>query len=114
MVPMVPTRRPAASSPASTRKAVVVLPLVPVMPNIVIRSAGWPKMRAETRAIAGRSRSATTIGTPATPPPSVPPWVPASARSCRPSASVRIPAAPEATAWPANRAPWKRVPGSPT
>ena len=42
---MHPTRRPAAVSTAASRWAVVVLPLVPVMPIIVIRRAGYPYSR---------------------------------------------------------------------
>ena len=47
---MVPTRtvlRAAAFSSASMRKAVVVLPLVPVMPVAASLRSGWPKKAAE-------------------------------------------------------------------
>ena len=42
MVPMTPVRRPARRSPASSRYAVVVFPLVPVTPTIVMALAGSP------------------------------------------------------------------------
>ncbi len=41
-VPSSPARRPAASSRWRTRKAVVVLPLVPVMPTTSSRAVGSP------------------------------------------------------------------------
>ena len=42
LVPISPTLYPAAASTAASRWAVVVLPLVPVMPTIVMRRAGPP------------------------------------------------------------------------
>ena len=41
-VPRSPVRRPAASSRWRTRKAVVVLPFVPVMPTTSSRAVGSP------------------------------------------------------------------------
>ena len=42
MVPISPVRTPAAASAASSRKVVVVLPLVPVTAYMVKASAGRP------------------------------------------------------------------------
>ena len=47
MVPMRTVLRAAALSSASVRKAVVVLPLVPVMPVAASLRSGWPKNAAE-------------------------------------------------------------------
>ncbi len=45
-VPIRPVFTPAASMMLFTRKEVVVLPLVPVMPSIISFSAGLPKYSA--------------------------------------------------------------------
>ena len=47
-VPIRPVLMPAASKMLLTRKLVVVLPLVPVMPSIISFSAGRPKYSAAT------------------------------------------------------------------
>ena len=63
-VPSRPVRVPVASSSARVRKPVVVLPLVPVMPTTASRAVGSPFSRAATGAIAARTSSTTTSGTP--------------------------------------------------
>ena len=92
-VPISPVCLPDASSNARVRKAVVVLPLVPVMPTICSCSVGLPLSRAAIGAIAARTSSTTTSGTPS---PS--------------SRSVSKAAAPRATAeaaksWPSRSKP---------
>ena len=47
-VPISPVFTPAASMMALTRKLVVVLPLVPVMPSIISFSEGLPKYSEAT------------------------------------------------------------------
>ena len=63
-VPTRPVRRPAASSSPRTRKAEVVLPFVPVMPTARNRAVGSPCSRAAAGAIAARTSSTSTSGTP--------------------------------------------------
>src|SRR3954462_503897 len=63
-VPSRPHRRPVASSSPRTRNAVVVLPLVPVMPTTGSRAVGSPWKRAAAGAIAARTESTTTSSTP--------------------------------------------------
>ena len=55
---------PAASSTSRTRKAVVVLPLVPVIPTTRSSAVGSPWKRAAAGPIAARTSSTTTSGTP--------------------------------------------------
>ncbi len=62
-VPSSPVLRPAASRISRSRKAVVVLPLVPVTPAIVSEAVGSPKKRSATGAIAARASSTRTWGT---------------------------------------------------
>ena len=57
-VPISPTRRPSACRMAASRWAVVVLPLVPVMPTSVMHLPGSPYSRAESTAIMRRGSSA--------------------------------------------------------
>jgi hypothetical protein len=59
-----PVDRPAASSTSRTRKAVVVLPFVPVIPTRRSRAVGSPWKRAAAVAMAARTSSTTTSGTP--------------------------------------------------
>ncbi len=63
-VPSSPQRRPAASSIPRRRKAVVVLPLVPVIPTTGSRAVGSPWNRAAAGAIAARTDGTRTSGTP--------------------------------------------------
>ena len=63
-VPSRPVERPPASSSARTRKAVVVLPLVPVIPTVVRRAVGSPASAAAAGAIAARTSSTRISGTP--------------------------------------------------
>ncbi len=63
-VPSSPVRVPAASSSDRVRKAVVVLPFVPVIPTISRRPVGSPWNRAATGAIAARTPGTRTSGTP--------------------------------------------------
>ena len=62
-VPSRPVRRPPASSSARTRKADVVLPLVPVIPTVVSRAVGSPASAAAAGAIAARTSSTRISGT---------------------------------------------------
>ena len=62
-VPSRPVLRPPASSTARTRKADVVLPLVPVIPTVVSRAVGSPASAAAAGAIAARTSSTRTSGT---------------------------------------------------
>ena len=61
-VPSRPERRPSASRISRSRKAVVVLPLVPVIPAIVSEAVGSPKKRAAIGAIAARASATRTCG----------------------------------------------------
>ena len=63
-VPSRPVRRPAASSSPRTRKAEVVLPFVPVTPIALRRAVGSPCRRAAAGAMAARTSSTRTSGTP--------------------------------------------------
>ena len=63
-VPSSPVCSPAVSSTSRMRKAVVVLPLVPVMPATCSRDVGSPKKREATGPIVARTSSTTTSGTP--------------------------------------------------
>jgi hypothetical protein len=63
-VPSRPVEWPPASSSARTRKADVVLPLVPVMPTVVSFAVGSPASAAAAGAIAARTSSTSTSGTP--------------------------------------------------
>ena len=63
-MPSRPVWRPEASSSARTRKAVVVLPFVPVIPTTGRRAVGSPWKRAAATAIAARTSSTWTSGTP--------------------------------------------------
>ena len=63
-VPSSPQRRSAASSSERTRNAVVVLPLVPVIPTTGSAAVGSPWKRAAATAIAERTSSTCTSGTP--------------------------------------------------
>src|SRR3954451_20833647 len=63
-VPSSPHRTPAASSSERTRNAVVVLPLVPVTPTTRSRAVGSPWKRAAATAMAERTSSTSTSGTP--------------------------------------------------
>jgi hypothetical protein len=62
-VPSSPVRRPPASSSERTRKADVVLPLVPVIPTVVSRAVGSPARAAAAGAIAARTSSTRISGT---------------------------------------------------
>ena len=62
-VPSRPDWIAAASSTSLSRKAVVVLPLVPVMPATRSSAVGLPLKRAATGAIAARASATTTCGT---------------------------------------------------
>ena len=59
-VPSNPHRIPAASSTSRTRNAVVVFPLVPVIPTTFSSAVGSPQNRAATGAIAARASATTT------------------------------------------------------
>ncbi len=63
-VPSSPVGRPPSSSSARTRNAVVVFPLVPVIPTVWSEAVGSPKKRAATGAIAARAEDTRTSGTP--------------------------------------------------
>jgi hypothetical protein len=63
-VPSSPQRTPAASSRPRSRNADVVLPFVPVIPATESRAVGSPWNRAPARAIAARTSSTCTSGTP--------------------------------------------------
>ena len=63
-VPSSPQGRPAASSSARTSHVVVVLPLVPVTPTTGRRAVGSPWKRAAAAAMAARTSSTRTSGTP--------------------------------------------------
>ena len=92
-VPSSPQRRPAASSRWRTRKAVVVLPFVPVMPTTSSSAVGWPWKRAAAGPIAARTSSTTTSGTPSP-----------SGRSHTSAAAPRATAS-GAKSWPSERNP---------
>ena len=62
-VPISPVRIPPASSRSRTRKAVVVLPLVPVIPTVRSAAVGSPWKRAAAAAMATRTSPTTTCGT---------------------------------------------------
>ena len=94
IVPTSPVRTPVAASAASSRKVVVVLPLVPVTAYMVIASAGFPKISAAIPATRSRGFWITTTGTETVP------------ASSAPAASVSTARAPPAAAAAANRAPW--------
>ena len=94
-VPSSPHRTPAASRISLTRKAVVVLPLVPVTPTTFSSPVGSPQNRAARGAIAARASPTTTSATPS------------------PSArSTTNPTAPASTAAAANRCPSTFSPGT--
>ena len=59
-VPMTPHCIPAASSTACARYALVVLPLVPVIPTTVIFAEGSPSIIAPMSAIATRESGTST------------------------------------------------------
>ena len=80
----------------------LVLPLVPVMPNMPSFAAGCPCTDAAISAMSSRRCSDTMTGTPT------------AAANAAPSASVRIATAPDATARSAKRAPWVAAPGNAT
>ncbi len=61
-VPISPGRQPAARSMASARKAVVVLPSVPVMPITCRRRDGWSYQASAASARASRERATTSCG----------------------------------------------------
>ena len=63
-MPSSPVCIPAASSIARVSQAVVVLPLVPVMPTTRSSAVGSPWKRAAACAIAARMSSTWTSGTP--------------------------------------------------
>src|SRR4051812_9029913 len=103
IVPSSPQGRPAASSSPRTRKAVVVLPFVPVMPTTSSSAVGSPWKRAAAGAIAARALSTRTSGTPRP-----------SGRSTTSAAAPRSTAA-GAKSWPSAVNPGtqkKRNPGS--
>ena len=62
-VPSRPQLRPSASMISRSRNAVVVLPLVPVIPAIASEAVGSPKKRAATGAIAARTSPTRTSAT---------------------------------------------------
>ena len=62
-VPIRPGRQPPARSMASARKAVVVLPSVPVMPMTCRRRDGWSYQASAASARASRQRPTTSCGT---------------------------------------------------
>ncbi len=99
-VPSRPVERPAARSPASTRKAVVVLPLVPVIPIVTIPAAGSPCTQRAVSPSTARGSSATSTGRP---------WP---AQRSAPAGSVRKAAAPACATASAKSAPCAREPGS--
>jgi hypothetical protein len=100
IVPMRPVLWPAARSMDSTRKDVVVLPLVPVMPTRVRAREGWPKNAAASRPSASRADGTRTRG--ASPPGS----------GSAPSATTAT--APRASASPMYRRPSCLRPGTAT
>ena len=63
IVPSRPGRSPAASRMAWARKAVVVLPLVPVMPITASSRLGWPYSASAASAIAARAPATRSWGT---------------------------------------------------
>ncbi len=87
-VPSSPQRRPEASSSERTRKAVVVLPFVPVTPTTSSSIVGSPWKAAASGAIAARASATSTSGTPSS--------------SGRSTTSALAPAwtAPGANSWP--------------
>ena len=99
-VPSRPVERPAARSPASSRKAVVVLPFVPVTPSTSRSALGAPYTQREAAPSTPRGSSATSSGTPRSP------------QRAAPSGSVRTAVAPRSTAAGAKSAPCARAPGS--
>ena len=101
-VPSTAVSRCWARRAASTKYAVVVLPLVPVMPTVTSCAEGSPYTQAATGPASARGSSATRTGTPA-----------AAARSL-PAASVSTATAPAAAACAANRAPCTLSPGTAT
>ena len=62
VVPMMPQRMPAASKMLLSRKVVVVLPLVPVMPTSFMRCCGWPLKALAMRVMAARTSVTSTCG----------------------------------------------------
>ena len=101
-VPIRPVVCPPAHNAASSRKLVVVLPLVPVIPVVASASAGSPYTQADTSPSTPRGSPTTRTGA----------STPASARIASPSGSVRIAAAPADAACVPNRAPCVVNPGS--
>jgi hypothetical protein len=99
-VPTRPLGQPAAARPASTRKAVVVLPLVPVTPRTTSCSLGEPYTRAATLPSSPRGSATTQTGRPV------------ERASSSPAGSVSTATAPRDAASAAYRAPWVRAPGS--
>ena len=94
-VPSSPRRIPAASRISRTRKAVVVLPFVPVTPTTRSSAVGSPENRAASGAIAARASATTTCGT--------------ASSSSRSTTSA---AAPASTASAANSCPSTFSPGT--
>ena len=102
-VPSRPDWTAAASSTSRSRKAVVVLPLVPVIPATRSSAVGSPWKRAAIGAIAARASATTTCGTSRS-----------SSRSTTSAAAPRS-SAPAANSCPSARSPTtqkKSVPGS--
>ena len=94
-VPSSPQRIPAASRISRSRKAVVVLPLVPVTPTTRSSAVGSPQKRAASGAIAARASATTTCGT-----------------ATSSSRSTTSAAAPASTARAANSCPSTFSPGT--
>ena len=94
-VPSNPQRMPAASKTDAIRYAVVVLPLVPVIPTTASSWLGWRKNAAAATASASRASSTDVHGT----------GTPGGAASSEITAS-----APRSMAWRANVAPSARSP----
>jgi hypothetical protein len=86
-VPSSPVGVPALASRWRTSQAVVVLPLVPVIPTTARRAVGSPWKRAAAGAIAARTERTRTSGTPrprgrSTTSADAPAWTAAGAKSC--------------------------------
>jgi len=109
MVPSMPVRTPAASSTSRMRKALVVLPLVPVMPTIFRRAVGSPCRAAAAGAIAARTSGTSTCGTGGEPGSSATTW-------STTSAAAPSRAASSAKSWPSRVKPvtQKKTVPSPT
>lgn len=105
-VPMSPVRTSSPRNPAASRYAVVVLPLVPVIPKVCKDSAGLPYTALATAPRVARGSGTTRMGTLR--------WsLPcrASSMSAAPALSVTTATAPAPTAALANVAPWTLAPG---